>query len=189
MQHFVAEIAGHAFGVGGDLFQRLAGEDADAEALLHVSAHFAAHIGIEQQQDVFEQLDDGDLHAEHRRHAGQFAADEAAAEHQHGRGQPREVEEPAAFHHALVLRQEAGHDRGGTGGDDDLPGADGLGRGRRDACPTSGNGDGVAVLEGGDAGELLHAVGGEQLLDAALELADDLVLVADHHGVIHRRRP
>ena len=27
----------------------------------------------------------------------------------------------------------------------------------------------------------------EQLLDAALKLADDLVLVPDHHGVIHRR--
>ena len=83
-EHFVAEVAGHAFVIGGDLFERLAGEDADAEALLHVTAHFAPHVGIEQQQNVFEQLDDGHLHAEHRRHAGQLAADESSAEHQHG---------------------------------------------------------------------------------------------------------
>ena len=131
LEHFVAEVAGHAFVVGGNLLERLAGEDADAEALLHVAAHFAPHIGIEQQQNVFEQLDDRHLHAEHRRHAGQFAADESAAEHQHALGQPGEVEEAAALHHALVFRQEAGHDRGGTGGDDDLLGAEGLGLGSR----------------------------------------------------------
>ena len=77
-----------------------------------MAAHFAPHIGIEQQQNVFEQFDDRHFYAEHRRHAGQFAADEPAAQHDHALGEPVNVEEPAAFHHAFMFRQEARHGRG-----------------------------------------------------------------------------
>ena len=137
-EHFVAEMAAHSRGGGGDLFERFAGEDADAEVLLHAAPHFPAHIRIEQQQNVIEQFDDRHPDAKRCRHACQFAPDESAAENEQGPGQGIDGEEAAAFHHAFVPGQEAGHGRGRTGGDDDLPGAQ---------SGAVAEGDGVAVLE------------------------------------------
>ena len=117
-QRFVAAAAAHAVGVGGDVGERLAGQHADAERLLHMRADLAAQIGVEQHQDVGEQLDDGDLDAEHRRHRGDLAADEAAAEHDHALRQPIEREEGAALDDPLVRGNEAGRRRGRAGGDD-----------------------------------------------------------------------
>src|SRR5581483_1116146 len=156
----------------------LAGEHADAELLFHVSADFTADIGIEQQEDVLEQFDDGDLDAEHGGHAGEFATDETAAHHDHGAGEFLDVKESAAFDDALMFRQEAGHGGSRAGGDDDLL--------RRKTGRAAGTGhvEGGAVDEAGGAGELFHAIGGEQRADAAAQLLNDLVLVADHGGVV-----
>ena len=77
-----------------------------------------------RQQDVLQQFNDRDFDAKHRGHAGEFAADESAAQDKHRRGQPLDVEEGAALDDALVFGQETGHGGGRAGGDDDLPGAD-----------------------------------------------------------------
>src|SRR5581483_3368158 len=164
LEDFVAKTAADGTGAGGDFFERLAGEHADAELLFHVSADFTADIGIEQQEDVLEQFDDGDLDAEHGGHAGEFATDETAAHHDHGAGEFLDVKESAAFDDALMFRQEAGHGGSRAGGDDDLL--------RRKTGRAAGTGhvEGGAVDEAGGAGELFHAIGGEQRADAAAQL-------------------
>ena len=47
--------------------------------------------------------------------------------------------------------------------------------------------DRLAILERRRARELLDAVGGQQLLHAAAQLVDDLVLAADHRRVVEGR--
>ena len=178
LKGFIAEFGGDAIVGGLEVFQSLAGEDTDAKGFLHVAAHFATDIRIEQEQNVLKQLHNCDFHSQVRRHAGQFATDEAAAQNRHAGGQLGDVQKPAAVHHARVPGKKSRHGRGGTRGDDDLPGANG---------GAIANENGVAVLEGSCAGELLDAVGGEELFDAALELADDSILLTDHGGVVHRR--
>ena len=119
-----------------------------------------------------------DLDAEHRRHRGDLAADEAAAEHDHARRQPVEREERAALDDPLMRGNEAGRRRGRAGGDDRPLRADRGGAVDRDR---------LAIRERGRARELLDAIGGQELLHPAAKLVDDLVLATDHRRIVEGR--
>ena len=106
----------------------------------------------------------------------QFQPDDAAADDREALGHFRQLKRAGGGHDALLVHLDAGdRDRFGTGGDDDVLGADHLG-----AAVTF---DGDLAL-GGDAALALEPVDLvllEQELDAGGVVFDDLVLVG-HHG-------
>ena len=177
----VADIAGDPGRGRGDIGQRLAGVDLDAE-FLHLGGHGARHFLVEGGQDAVEHFDDRHLGPQPGEQAGEFTADDPATQHQQagrdrlGRQHSSRIQDPLGF------RNEPGHQRRGAGGDDDLVGFDDL------CLAVRRDGDLAPALEGGSASEEGDLVGLDQLGDAVAQLGDDIVLALLHRGEIGHGR-
>lgn len=118
----IAGLAGDSFVAGRDVRQGRAGQDPDLQFLFENLTQFPADILIEDQENIGQHFDEGDLHPESGEQAGEFASDDAAAEDDHRGGQPGEIEEGTAFNHTGMAGQEAWHGGGRSGGDDGMRG-------------------------------------------------------------------
>ncbi len=170
----VAALDGHGdAGVGVlDALERRAGAEVDLALAEGPLEGLGGRLVLDRDEPG-ERLDDGDLGAEAGPHAGELAADDAAAEHDHRRGHAVEAQGVLGGEHPLAVDLEAGQGLGvGAGGEHDVAARVGRvadGDGARSGEP-------ALALDHGDAARL------DQPGEALEEPGDDPVLVGVDAG-------
>ena len=134
-------------------------------------------LAVEETQDLVAALDQRDLDAERRQHAGVLGADDAAADHDHGLGQMVELEQAVGTEDGLVVERDAlGAGRPGAGRDHEDLGAEPLGVVR------AGHLQQVGRDEVGLAPDQVDVIAVEVAADQLELVADDLLADEDQVG-------
>ena len=175
---FIADLAGDALGGRLDVGKRLAGLDDDA-GLFHLGSDGPGAFAVDRRHDGIHHFGDGDLGAEFGEEAGEFAADDAAAEDQQGFRHFRNGKQFGRGDHAFMTRDEAGDQGFGTGGDDDLRSGQFVDRFR-----AVDDFDRFLAGEGGLSSEDRGTGCLEQSGNAAVQGLDHFVLAFHHRGPV-----